>query len=194
MGGSTTGAASGDAQLCKGATTGMWRLWWTGACTGQGALKLLGDILGVSGAGPQQAYFDSFQTDPGFMASLDAGTQALNRAAAPRGLRWSGGQAQSLFDFGQRHFTDYLNNRTSNLFNLAGFGQNAATNSANLVSGAGNNIAGAQFGTGQLFGNNAINTGNAMAQSRGVGINNLLGLGNMFAKFVNPLSGLKLGA
>lgn len=149
--------------------------------TGGGALKLLGNVLGVNGAGPQQEYFDTIKTDPGFQAAQDYGIRALDRSAASRGLLRSGGQNEALYDFGQKNFSDFFNNRVNSLFNLAGIGTGAANSSAGLVSDTGKSLSDMQFGTGQLFANNAINTQNAVAQSRSTPINNILGFGNMFA-------------
>jgi hypothetical protein len=138
--------------------------------------SLLGDILGLNGRGPQSSYFTGFQSDPGFQASMDAGIQAADRSAAARGLSRSGGQQRSLFDFGQRNMLDAYNSRISGLFNLFGQGQGGAQAAAGITSQTGRGIADAQFGTGQLLANNATNFGNAMAQSRSIPINNILGL------------------
>lgn len=157
--------------------------------TGGNALRLLGDALGANGQPAQQGYFNTIQTDPGFQAAQDYGIRALDRSAASRGLLRSGGQQEALYDFGQKNFNDFYNTRTNNLFNLAGIGTGAANTSAGLTSQAGDNLANMQFGTGQLFANNAINTQNAVAQSRSVPINNILGginaAANLFGAF-NP--------
>jgi hypothetical protein len=163
------------------------------AGAGQDTLKLLGGALGLGGAGPQQSFFSNLMTEPGYGAGQDAGIRALDRGAAARGGVRSGGQNEALYSFGNRYFNDFANNRISQLMGLlsptmGAAGTSAAWTSAGLTSEAGNNIAGAQFGTGQLFANNAVNTGNALAQSRNIGINNLLGVGNMIAKFM-PWSG-----
>jgi hypothetical protein len=155
-----------------------------GVESGNQTLKLLGDILGINGREAQSSYFSNFQNDPGFNATLDAGVQAADRSAAARGLSRSGGQQRSLFDFGQRLQNDFFNQRTNNLFGLMGVGQNAANTSAALTSNTGQGIADAQFGTGQLLANQATNYGNAMAQSRSIPINNILGFGNMFASIL----------
>jgi hypothetical protein len=160
-----------------------------GVESGNQTLKLLGDILGLNGQSAQSSYFANFQNDPGFNATLDAGVQAADRSAAARGLSRSGGQQRSLFDFGQRLQNDFFNQRTNNLFGLMGFGQNAANTSAALTSNTGQGIADAQFGTGQLLANQATNYGNAMAQSRSIPINNILGVGNMFANILGGLNG-----
>jgi hypothetical protein len=157
--------------------------------SGNQTLKLLGDILGLNGAGAQQSYFSGFQNDPGFMAAQNAGIQAADRSAAARGLSRSGGQQRSLFEFGQRNMLDAYNNRIGSLFNLLGVGQGASNTAAGLTSQTGQGIADAQFGTGQLLANQSTNFGNAMAQSRGIGINNLLGVGNMVANLAKGFSG-----
>ena len=145
------------------------------AQAGGDTLKLLGGALGIYGQGPQQQFFGGLQNDPGYQAGMGAGVDALDKSAAARGMLRSGGQQRDLYSFGQRYLNDYANNRISQLGGLLTPTMGAAGSSADLTSQAGNNIAGAQFGTGQLFANNAINSGNALAKSRNVGINNILG-------------------
>lgn len=158
--------------------------------SGTNSIKLLSDALGVNGAGPQSAFFQGFQTDPGFMASQQAGIDALDKSAASRGLLRSGGQSRDLFSFGQRFLGDAFNNRIQQLMGLGQqggqIGLGVAGAKSGLLSQTGSDMANAQLGTSQLFANNATNFGNAMAQSRGIGINNILGVGNMLAKFINP--------
>jgi hypothetical protein len=157
--------------------------------SGNRTLSLLGDILGLNGRDAQSRYFTDFQTDPGFMASQDAGIKAADRSAAARGLVRSGGQQRSLFDFGQQNMAGQYQNRIGSLFGLLPAGMGAANTAAGLTSQTGTGIADAQFGTGQLLANQATNYGNAMAQSRGTGINNILGFGNMFANILGGLNG-----
>jgi hypothetical protein len=160
-----------------------------GIDSGNATLKLLGDILGVNGREAQSSYFSGFQNDPGFMAAQDAGIQALDRSAAARGLSRSGGQTRSLFDFGQRNMLDAYNSRIGSLFGLMQPGMASANTAAGITSNTGQGIADAQFGTGQLLANQATNFGNAMAQSRSLPINNILGFGNMFANIAKGFSG-----
>jgi hypothetical protein len=157
--------------------------------SGNRTLSLLGDILGLNGRDAQSRYFSDFQTDPGFMASQQAGIQAADRGAAARGLMRSGGQQRSLFDFGQQNMAGQFQNRIGSLFGLLPAGMGAANTAAGLTSQTGTGIADAQFGTGQLLANQATNFGNAMAQSRGTGINNILGFGNMFANILGGMNG-----
>lgn len=145
------------------------------AQAGGQTLDLLGNALGINGNGPQQSFFSNLQTEPGYASGQAAGIDALDKSAAARGMLRSGGQQRDLYSFGNRYMNDYANNRISQLGGLLTPTMGAAGSSADLTNQAGNNIAGAQFGTGQLFANNATNTGNALAQSRGIGINNILG-------------------
>ena len=157
---------------------------------GYNALGLYGNATGANGAGAQSDFYRNFQTDPGFNAQLQAGVNTLDRSAAARGLLHSGGQNRDLFSYGQKFMGDAFNNRLSQLFGLGQFGTtlgaNTAGNRANLLTGAGGNIANAQFGTSQLFANNAINTGNAMASASNQGINNILGAARIA---MSPFSG-----
>lgn len=158
---------------------------------GAAGTKSYMDALGINGPDAQHSFFSNYQSDPGFGATLDAGTQALDRSAASRGLLHSGGQQKSLFDFGQRAWLGNFNNRMGQLGGFVPLGSQANTNAANLTTGAGNNIAGMQFGTGQLFANNAINTGNAVAQSYGIPMTNILGSINAGANVVGAFNGSK---
>lgn len=165
--------------------------------SGTGSIRLLSDALGVNGAGPQSAFYNSFQTDPGFMASQQAGIDALDKSAASRGLLRSGGQQRDLFSFGQRFLSDAFNNRINQLFGLGQqggqIGMGVAGAKSGLLSGTGSDIANAQLGVGQLMANNATNYGNAMAQSRGIGINNILGVGNLLANAFKPAPTFNFG-
>ena len=163
------------------------------AAAGGDTLKLLGGALGIGGEGPQQSFWGGLSNDPGFQAAQGAGIDALDKSAAARGLLRSGGQQRDLYEYGQKSLMDFGNNRIAQLMGLLAPTMGAAGSSADLTSQAGNNIAGAQFGTGQLFANNAINTGNAMAQSRNIGINNILGVGNMLASFFKPSPTYNIG-
>jgi hypothetical protein len=146
----------------------------------------------------QSLFFNNFQQDPGFLASQKFGIDAAQKAAAARGSVLSGGQVRDLADYSQKNLLGLFQNR---LAGLAGFGQqgNAAniadvTGRSGLYQNAGSRIADSLLGTNQLLANNAINTGNAMAQAEGIGINNILGVGNLAAKFINPMGNIGGGA
>lgn len=157
--------------------------------------------LGLSGVDAQRDFFGNFQNDPGFQASLDAGLEAVETSAAARGGLFSGGTAQSLFDFGQRNQLGAFQDRLDRLTGLSNLGSQARTNAAGVSTGTGTSLAnlasqGAgievgqgdrlanvsselanlDFGLGQLKANTATNSANAIADTRGTGLNNLLGL------------------
>ncbi len=164
------------------------------AAAGGDTLKLLGNALGINGADGQQSFFSNLMTQPGYASGQQAGIDALDKSAASRGLLHSGGQNRDLFSFGNRYFNDFANNRISQLGGLLAPTMGAAGTSAGLTSQAGSDIAGAQFGTGQLLSNSATNLGNATAQSRSTGINNILGVGNMVAGFFKPAPTYNFGS
>lgn len=150
--------------------------------TGRDAQNVLRAALGLDGPEAQSAFFQNFQTDPGFQAATQAGIDQLDNSAASRGQLFSGGQIRDVADYGARRMEGAFDNRLSRLQQLGQTGSTQATNAAQLTSQAGNQIAGAQFGTNQLLANNAINTGNAVAQTRSIPINNLLGIAGAAAK------------
>ena len=150
--------------------------------------------LGLSGPGAQQGFFSNYMTDPGFQSSLDAGVQALDRSAASRGLLRSGGQQKSLFDFGQRAWLGNFGDRLNRLAGFLPLGSQAGQTAAGLTTGAGNRIGDIQFGTGQLFANQSIGTGNAMAQAYGVGPQNVLGGLNALAGIAKSTAGFMPGS
>lgn len=125
-------------------------------------------------------------TQASYKSGLDLGTQALDRMAGARGSRNSGAQLKALNKFG----TDYTNtkagesygrfygdqDRTFNrLSGVAGSGQTAVTNGANINSGISNNIGNILTGQGNARGASAISQGNMWGNAA----NNL---GNYFSQ------------
>lgn len=140
------------------------------------ARNQLAALLGLQGAGAERAAVGAIETTPSFDRVTQAGIDALDRSAAARGQLFSGGQLREVGDFAARREDEFLQRRRNELMNILGLGSGAERVGAGLTSGAGSEIANTQFGTGQLLANNAIGLGNAMAQTRNVPINNLLGL------------------
>ena len=161
---------------------------------GDSARENLLSALGLRGLEAQQGFFGNFQNDPGFQASLDAGIEAIDQSAAARGGVFSGGTQKDLFSFGQRFQTNAFQDRLDRLTGLSSLGSQARTNAANVSSGTGANLANLEvglgdrlaglsseggnleFGLGQLKANTATNQANAIADTRGTGLNNLIGL------------------
>jgi hypothetical protein len=109
---------------------------------GPGGMKLLSDALGINGPQKQAAYYQHFQTDPGYQATLNAGTNALEQSASAGGALRSGGTMKALFGYGQQQMQNQFQDRLARLLGLGQQGQMAATNQANISQAGSNNIAG----------------------------------------------------
>ncbi len=125
---------------------------------------------GLNGQDAQQEYFNNYMSSP----AIDSSMRAVNRAMAAKGLSNSGAANLAA----ARVWQDDYNTNQNRMIQLGQQGQTAATGQATFDQGIGD----MRFGTGQLKANNAVNLGNAMAQSRNVGINNLMSLGGMALK------------
>lgn len=149
---------------------------------GAQANALLGNFLGTNGADAQRQAFESFQSDPGWQASQQAGIGALDRSAAARGGIYSGAHMKGLYDYGQKNMLDAYNQRINALSGFAGQGLQAGTAAAGLAANQGNSLGNLEFGLGQQHASNRINMGNALAQTRNIGMNNLMGVAGLALK------------
>jgi hypothetical protein len=122
---------------------------------------------GLNGRDAQEEYFTNYMSSP----AIESAMRAVNRNMAAKGLSNSGASHLAA----ARVWTDDYNNQTNRMLQLGQQGQQAATGQATIDTGIGD----MRFGTGQLKANNAINTGNAMANTRSIGVNNLLSLGGL---------------
>ncbi len=66
---------------------------------GQNALNLYNNATGVNGAAAQQAYYNSFQSDPGFQASVDYGLKQIEAQNAAQGMGLSGNALAALENY-----------------------------------------------------------------------------------------------
>lgn len=145
-------------------------------------------------------------TDPGYLARLQLGTDALQRSAAARGNVLTGGTAQALDQYAQdyasneyqnvynralqNYNTNYnvwnndQNNQFSRLMGLLGSGQSAATNLSALGQSGANSIAGTIMqganAVNQQNNNAAAATASGYASQGNVWGNALSGAGNNF--------------
>lgn len=157
---------------------------------GTDTLSLLRNALGLNGEAGSKSFFDNLQNSAGYQDANQAGIDALDASAAARGSLHSGGQNRDLFKWGGQFFNNFANNRIGQLTGLLtptmGVGTGVAGARSGLFSQAGSDLANAELGTNQLKASGATSLGNATAQSRGTGINNILGVGNMLAGFFKP--------
>jgi hypothetical protein len=128
--------------------------------SGQNALNLYNNAIGVNGAGAQQSYYNNFQNDPGFQASVNYGLQQIRAQNAAQGMGLSGNTLAALQDYSQHALSQEYQARLSDLFQGAQLGANAA-----------NALASASTASGTAQGN--FNTAAGQYQSAG-----LTGLGS----------------
>jgi hypothetical protein len=128
--------------------------------SGQNALNLYNDAIGVNGPGAQQSYYKNFQNDPGFQARVNYGLQQIQAQNAAQGMGLSGNTLAALQDYSQHALSQEYRTRLSDLFQGAQLGANAA-----------NALASASTASGSAQGN--FNTAAGQYQSAG-----LAGLGS----------------
>lgn len=180
--------------------------------SGGRANALYGDALGLNGTGAQSAFGANYAASDPFRAqNADFATQAIMRAMNARGMSGSGVAAEAVarqnLMQGSQDYGNYLNR----LSGVRDSGQSAATNAASIAGnfaqqraglatdrlGTQNAIYGAQaqnatdrgnalsnlsYGNAQQMAGQRIGLGNALAESKSAGINNLFNLGGMALK------------
>lgn len=149
---------------------------------GAGANRLLYNALGINGREAQTGFYNDFQTDPGFQGEVQAGVRALDHSATARGGLYSGAAGKAIASYGQGKMADAYGRRLNMLTGVGQQGQTAAGQASATASQYGSDRMNLEYGYGQQQAGNRINLGNAMAQNRNVGMNNLLGLGGVVAR------------
>lgn len=140
------------------------------AQTGGQANAMYAAALGLSGPEAQRNYMASYLEDP----TQELSHRAVARQMAARGLTDSGASRLAAARVWQEGYGNHLNR----LSGVSQQGQQAAGQQGQFDAGIGD----MRFGTGQLRANQAIGFGNAMAESRNTGINNLLGVAGLGLK------------
>lgn len=90
--------------------------------------------------------YSGFLNSPDYQAAYSQGIGSLDSSAASRGSLFSGGHEKDLAQFGSGLASQYLGNYRNSLFNLAGIGQSAATQTGQFGANAANNVGNAQAG------------------------------------------------
>jgi len=128
---------------------------------GELALEDLQASLGLSGEEAQRAFFEDFQTDPGFEAASQFGLDQVQDRFELSG-RSGGNLLAALSDRARRDLLGQFQTRQAQLGQLAGIGQGAASS----LAGAGESSAARQgqfiSNAGQLTGNALVGAGNAV--------------------------------
>lgn len=103
---------------------------------GRQAIDPLSGLLGIGGGGADERNAFLRET-PGFQFAFDEGQRAVNTGFGQAGLLGSGARAKALTRFGQGLASQTLGQERNALFQALGAGGGAATNIANLQTGAG---------------------------------------------------------
>ena len=138
------------------------------AQSGQRASTFYDDALGLNGADARSVAQGVITSDPLWTGQLAESNNALMRMLNARGEA-GGGKA---YLAGQRVLAQNYGNALDRYAGRAQTGQQGIGALAAVRTGQGDNA----YGYGATKAGNAINMGNAMAQSRGIGVNNLMGL------------------
>lgn len=159
-----------------------------GGRRGQNAYE---DSLGLNGAEGGQNALTMYGNarNPYLQYEQDMAQRGMDRAANARGALNSGGNslavARARMGLGYQDYSNWQNR-------LQGLGQQgfqAAGQQANIAQNAGQYAADSYSGQGQQLAGNAINYSNALAASRGIGVNNLMQLGGLAVKAAGGMGG-----
>lgn len=133
--------------------------------SGRNALNLYNNATGASGAAAQQAFYNDFQNDPGFQASVNYGLQQIQARNAAQGMGLSGNALAALQSYSQNALAQQYQARLSDLFQAAQLGSNSANAlaSASTSSGAAQGNLNAAAGQAQGAGISGLGTGIANA-------------------------------
>lgn len=123
---------------------------------GTKALGSYADLLGQNGEAARNAAMAQFQASPDYNFRLNEGARALTARNAALGIQDSGAAQRSALQYSQGLASSEYGNYANRLAALAGVGQTAATNNAQV----GQNYANAVTG---LYQNNANNLASSYA-------------------------------
>lgn len=177
-----TSAINEGAEAARGRLSNAMSRFDPYAETGGAAHEMYADALGVNGRGPQSTVVGNFMADPFREHNETRANETLGRQFAGRGMGNSGAFAQAAargsLDRGSADYNQWL----TRLGGLGSEGMAAAGGQASI------DATGAQMEAdlGNTRAGNAINFGNAMASSRNIGINNILGAAGTVIRAATP--------
>lgn len=180
--------------------------------SGGQANTLYGNALGLNGAAAQQSFGQNYAaSDPFRNQNMDMANESLMRVLNSRGLSGSGFAGEAVARQSLARGSEDYGNYLSRLSGVRDSGQQAATNGAqfagqfagqradlatgrlasqNSIYGAqaqnatsrGNALSDLSYGNAQQMAGQRTGLGNALAQSRAAGVNNLIGAAGMALK------------
>jgi hypothetical protein len=141
----------------------------------------IGALGGLQNADFQRDFVMSdFQKDPGYDFRMQQGQQALERSAAARGGRFSGGTLKALSRYGQ----DYASNEYQNAYNRFNSDRDRRFNRLSSLAGLGQTATGAVGNAGMNYGNAAA--GNITGAANAAGAAGIAGA-NAWASGLNGI-------
>ena len=161
------------------------------AASGRRGQQTYEDSLGLNGeAGGQNALAQyKAGANPSLQYEQDRSQQAIERSANARGGLNTGytalAAARARQGLGYQDYQGWQNK----LMGLGQQGFQASGQQAAIAQQTGQYMGDARAGYGQQIAGNAINYGNAMAATRNIGINNLLGVAGVAAKAAAAATG-----
>jgi len=144
------------------------------ADSGTKSQKFYDDLMGLNGPEARAAAQATVTSDPQFGGQLASSSNAMLRYLNARGESGGGKAALAGQRVLQGTYGDWINRYKS-----GGEQGLQATNAMAAYRGGRGDLA---WGYGATKAGKAINQGNAMAEARGIGVNNLLGVANMALK------------
>lgn len=134
---------------------------------GSDALDMYRASVGLNGIDAQKAFYQGFQTDPGFQASQDYATRGLENSNAIRGRGYGGNVIAGLGDYLQKNMLGAYQTRQSQLGGLVDTGRGTLGTIASAgMTGAANQGQALQ-NAGYYQGAGLANAGNAFMQDYG---------------------------
>lgn len=152
--------------------------------SGQVANERYNQLLGLGTPEERDSAQQTYLNDPAFQGMLGLESNRLLKQLNARGQTYGGTAALAGARVGLEGYNGYLNR----LQGQGSQGVQAAGAQSGIRAGQGD----LRFGLGATKAGSEINFGNAMAESRNSGINNLLGLGGTIAKGVAAFSDIRL--
>ncbi len=110
-----------------------------------------------------KADFSQFYESPDYQFALEQGTRGTEQSLARRGLTGSGAEMKALSRFNQGLASQQFNNYKNSLAALAGIGQTATTQGANMGTQVAANVGAGQRAAGDARASSYLNAGSAVS-------------------------------
>lgn len=151
--------------------------------TGTQANQAYADLLGLNGTDARDTAQGVITSDPLWSGKLGEDTNAVLKNLNARGMGASGAAALA----GQRVLAQDYGSVLDRYMNLGNQGLTATGQKAGVLTGQGDNA----YGFGATKANQDLGYGNAVAQTRNTGINNVLAVLGTGAKAIGAYNGVK---